>query len=140
MTGIDLSSNYLSGDIPPEFTKFVGLRFLNLSRNHLSGGIPKDIGNLVILETLDLSLNELSGSIPSSISELLSLNLLNLSNNHLSGEIPTGSQLQTLVDPSIYSNNFGLCGFPLDIACSNGSSPSPELSSQSQDQELEVLS
>jgi len=82
MTGIDLSSNYLSGDIPPELTKLVGLRFLNLSRNCLSGGIPKDIGNLVVLETLDLSLNELSGSIPSSISELMSLNSLNLSNNH----------------------------------------------------------
>jgi len=139
MTGIDLSSNYLSGDIPPEFTKFVGLRFLNLSRNHLSGGIPKDIGNLVILETLDLSLNELSGSIPSSISELLSLNLLNLSNNHLSGEIPTGSQLQTLVDPSIYSNNFGLCGFPLDIACSDGSNSTAALFGHSHAQEIEAL-
>ena len=45
---------------------------------------------------------------------------LNLSNNHLWGEIPTGSQLQTLVDPSIYGNNLGLCGFPLGVACSDG--------------------
>jgi hypothetical protein len=140
MTGIDLSSNNLSGEIPPELAALEGLRFLNLSRNHLSGSIPKGIGTLVILESLDLSWNELYGSIPSSISELMSLNSLNLSNNHLSGEIPTGSQLQTLVDPSIYSNNFGLCGFPLNIACSNGSSTTPELNSQSQDQELEALS
>ena len=35
------------------------------------------------------------------------------SNNGLSGRIPTGRQLQTLADPSIYSNNQGLCGPPL---------------------------
>ncbi|GJN20588.1 hypothetical protein PR202_gb07980 [Eleusine coracana subsp. coracana] len=40
----------------------------------------------------------------------------------LLGKIPTGNQLQTLADPSIYSNNYGLCGFPLSISCSNGSS------------------
>nr|TKW09538.1 hypothetical protein SEVIR_6G108700v2 [Setaria viridis] len=138
MTGIDLSSNYLSGEIPLELSNLQGLRFLNFSRNHLSSSIPKDIGNLKILESLDLSWNELSGSIPSSISKLMSLNSLNLSNNKLSGEIPTGSQLQTLAEPSIYSNNLGLCGFPLNIACSDGSNSTPAPNSQSQ--ELEALS
>ncbi|CAL5007174.1 unnamed protein product [Urochloa decumbens] len=138
MTGIDLSSNYLSGDIPPELTSLEGLRFLNLSRNHLCGDIPKDIGNLKTLESLDLSWNELSGSIPSSMSQLKSLDSLNLSSNHLVGEIPTGSQLETLVEPSIYSNNFGICGFPLNISCSNGSNSAPALSAHSH--EIEVLS
>lgn len=95
--------------------------FLNLSRNHLSCGIPENIGSLDFLESLDLSSNELSGAIPTPVSNLSKLSALNLSNNHLSGEIPFGSQIQTLTDPSIYSNNSGLCGFPLDNMCADTS-------------------
>jgi hypothetical protein len=116
MIGMDLSSNLLTKEIPEELTYLQGLRFLNLSRNDLSGNIPESIGSLELLESLDFSWNELSGSIPASISNLQSLGMLNLSNNLLRGYIPTGNQLQTLVDPSIYGNNLGLCGFPL-ILC-----------------------
>lgn len=123
--GIDLSCNLLSQTIPEGLTNLHGLRYLNLSRNHLSGDIPKDIGNLALLESLDLSWNQLEGEIPPGFADLKALSTLNLSNNDLSGRIPTDSQLQTLVDPSIYGNNLGLCGFPLkecaDAAtCSNG--------------------
>jgi hypothetical protein len=120
MTGMDLSSNLLTADIPKELTYLQGLRFLNLSRNDLSGSIPERIGNLELLESLDFSWNELSGTIPPSISNLESLGMLNLSNNLLRGHIPTGNQLQTLVDPSIYGNNLGLCGFPLIICLEEG--------------------
>jgi hypothetical protein len=119
LTGIDLSGNLLSRCIPQELTNLQGLRFLNLSRNYLSCSIPEDIGSLSVLEALDLSSNGLSGAIPLSISSLSGLSTLNVSNNLLSGKIPVGSQIQTLVDPSIYSNNSGLCGFPLDIPCKN---------------------
>jgi hypothetical protein len=93
--------------------------FLNLSRNHLSCGIPRSIGSLNYLESLDLSSNQLSEAIPPSITHLLLLSMLNVSKNHLSGKIPVGSQIQTLTDPSIYSDNFGLCGFPLDNLCAD---------------------
>ncbi|GJM84771.1 hypothetical protein PR202_ga00475 [Eleusine coracana subsp. coracana] len=125
VTGIDLSGNSLSDGIPEELTHLHGLRFFNLSRNNLSGSIPEKIGVLKLLESLDLSLNELSGVIPQSISDLSSLSTLNLSSNRLWSRIPTGSQLQTLVDPSIYSNNVGLCGCPLNIKCSEGSWSAP---------------
>ncbi|OEL28017.1 hypothetical protein BAE44_0010965 [Dichanthelium oligosanthes] len=126
MTGIDLSSNSLSQCIPEASTNLQGLRFLNLSRNHLSRGIPENIGSLKYLECLDLSQNELSGTIPPGLSDLQSLGKLDLSNNHLSGKIPTVNQLQTLTDLSIYSNNSGLCGFPLDIPCTHASLASAE--------------
>ncbi|KAF7062667.1 hypothetical protein CFC21_069242 [Triticum aestivum] len=117
ITGFDLSCNRLTESIPEDLTYLKGLRFLNLSRNDLSGSIPEKIGSLELLDFLDLSCNELSGTIPPSISNLRSLGVLNLSNNHLWGRIPTGDQLQTFVDPSIYGNNPGLCGFPLLNVC-----------------------
>ncbi|CAL9750748.1 unnamed protein product, partial [Musa acuminata subsp. burmannicoides] len=46
VTCIDLSNNHLSGEIPKELTKLLGLRFLNLSNNHLTGRIPKNIGDI----------------------------------------------------------------------------------------------
>jgi hypothetical protein len=135
LTGIDLSGNLLSSCIPDELTNLQGLRFLNLSRNRLSCGIPTDVGSLNNLESLDLSSNELSGAIPQSISALTMLSTLNISNNHLAGKIPSGSQIQTFNDPSIYSNNYGLCGSPLD-PCANTSLASDERNGEGVDQWL----
>ncbi|KAM0047119.1 putative non-specific serine/threonine protein kinase [Helianthus debilis subsp. tardiflorus] len=87
---------------------------LNLCNNHFSSGIPKNIGNMKSLISLDLSANELTGTIPLSIA---ALNFL-LSYLNLSGQIPTGNQLQTLTDPSMYSDNAYLCGKPLPKECS----------------------
>ncbi|XP_074284239.1 receptor-like protein EIX2 [Silene latifolia] len=119
---IDLSSNYLVGSIPEELTNISALFALNLSYNHLTGHIPENIGNLKTVESLDLSNNHLSGTIPQSLSSIEWLGKLNLSNNNLHGRIPTGTQLQTLDDPSIYANNSGLCGFPLNN-CTEVDSP-----------------
>ncbi|KAH7690705.1 Non-specific serine/threonine protein kinase protein [Dioscorea alata] len=62
-------------------------------------------------------MNNLSGVLPPSLTNLTSLNHLNLSYNNFYGKIPYGGQLQALPDPSIYSGNQGLCGFPLDKRC-----------------------
>ncbi|XP_047054068.1 probable leucine-rich repeat receptor-like protein kinase At1g35710 [Lolium rigidum] len=134
MAGIDLSGNSLSQEIPDGLTTLLGLRYLNLSGNYLSGRIPKGIGNLVLLESLDLSRNQLSGEIPPSFVSLKSMSTLNLSTNELSGRIPMGNQLQTLVDPSIYSNNPGLCGFPLND-CMNSSTPDQNETGHAEDRE-----
>ncbi|CAD5183539.1 unnamed protein product [Musa acuminata subsp. malaccensis] len=112
VTCIDLSNNHLSGEIPKELTKLLGLRFLNLSNNHLTGRIPKNIGDMKILESLDLSVNSLTGEIPSSFSAMNFLARLNLSYNNLSGKIPTSGQLSTF-DSWTYVGNKDLCGTPL---------------------------
>ncbi|KAJ0742389.1 putative non-specific serine/threonine protein kinase [Helianthus annuus] len=104
VTNLDLSSNKLVGDIPAEITKLYGL--------HWKDGIIKFSGFI-------RQGNELDGLIPPSIAALTFLSHLNLSNNNLCGRIPTGSQLQTLIDPSIYAGNKDLCGAPLPKNCSN---------------------
>uniref|UniRef100_A0ACD5VIP3 Uncharacterized protein n=1 Tax=Avena sativa TaxID=4498 RepID=A0ACD5VIP3_AVESA len=135
VVGMDLSNNFLSQEIPNGLTTLLGLRFLNLSGNHLSGPIPEDFGNLVLLESLDLSQNQLSGGIPPSFAALKSMGVLNLSYNGLSGRIPTGSQLQTFVDPLIYSHNPGLCGFPLED-CVNSSASTRNQVGKAGDREI----
>ncbi|XP_073001442.1 receptor-like protein EIX2 [Typha latifolia] len=118
MVSLDLSSNYLTGEIPEEIGALARLINLDLSKNQLIGNIPETIGGLLSLESLDLSNNELSGQIPSNLSALTSLVYLNLSYNNLSGRIPTGHQLQTLNDSSIYEGNVNLCGPPVSKDCS----------------------
>ncbi|KAG6600376.1 Receptor-like protein EIX2, partial [Cucurbita argyrosperma subsp. sororia] len=110
--GIDLSSNHLTGEIPNEITKLVGLVSLNLSRNELTGQIPKEMGQLQSLDFLDLSRNRLYGPIPSSFSQIWRLSMLDVSYNNLSGSIPLGTQLQGF-NTSSYAGNPYLCGDPL---------------------------
>ncbi|KAL1295480.1 hypothetical protein HN51_056361 [Arachis hypogaea] len=116
LTGIDLSSNYLTGQMPKEIELLFGLVLLNLSRNSLNGEIISNIGNLQSLEFLDLSRNHLSGRIPSSLSKIDRLTMLDLSNNDLDGKIPIGTQLQSF-DPAAYEENPNLCGEPLNKKC-----------------------
>ena len=88
VTGLGLSENELSGEIPAELGNLASLRSLALSRNRLSGEIPSELGNLASLEKLYLSSNKLSGEIPPELGNLASLEWLHLSSNKLSGEIP----------------------------------------------------
>ncbi len=86
---LDLSSNRLTGPIPPELGSLTQLRVLHLDVNELSGPIPADLGSLANLEELKLGQNELSGPIPVELGNLVNLRLLSLdSNGYLSGPIP----------------------------------------------------
>ncbi|KAL6843002.1 hypothetical protein ACP4OV_027315 [Aristida adscensionis] len=118
---IDLSSNYLSGEIPGEIIALDALVNLNLSWNHFTGTVPNRIGAMQSLESLDLSRNKLSGEIPSTMPKLTFLSFLDLSYNNFTGRIPSGQQLDTLYaeNPSMYNGNIGLCGPPLQINCSS---------------------
>ncbi|KAL6312416.1 hypothetical protein AAG906_025897 [Vitis piasezkii] len=70
MSGLDLSCNNLTGEIPHELGNLSSLHALNLSHNELQGTIPKGFSNLSQIESLDLSYNRLSGEIPSELTQL----------------------------------------------------------------------
>ncbi|TQD96243.1 hypothetical protein C1H46_018152 [Malus baccata] len=121
---IDLSCNFLFGEIPEELTSLLALQSLNLSNNSFTGRIPSKIGTMAHLESLDFSMNQLHGEIPPSMTTLTFLSHLNLSYNNLTGRIPESTQLQSLNQSSFVGNE--LCGPPLNNNCSaNGVIPPP---------------
>ncbi|KAB2598484.1 receptor-like protein 12 [Pyrus ussuriensis x Pyrus communis] len=120
--GMDLSCNFMYGEIPEELTGLLALQSLNLSNNRFTGRIPSKIGNMVQLESLDFSMNQLDGEIPPSMTNLTFLSHLNLAYNNLTGRIPESTQLQSLDQSSFVGNE--LCGAPLNKNCStNGVIP-----------------
>ena len=87
-TVLNLSSNQLTGSIPPEIGNLTNLEILYLNDNQLTSQISPEIGNLTNLEYLKLNDNQLTGEIPSEIGNLYNLDVLFLDNNQLSGIIP----------------------------------------------------
>ncbi|KAF8407174.1 hypothetical protein HHK36_006300 [Tetracentron sinense] len=118
MSGLDLSSNNLTGDIPYELGELNGIHALNLSRNHLAGSIPKTLSNLKNIESLDLSHNKLSGEIPSELSRLYALEVFSVAYNNLSGKTPDMKAQFGTFDNTSYEGNAFLCGPPLQNNCS----------------------
>ncbi|MBA0634809.1 hypothetical protein Godav_022399 [Gossypium davidsonii] len=118
MSGIDLSCNKLTGEIPHEIKNILMLYTLNLSHNSLTGPIPRAFSNLRDIESLDLSYNNLTGNIPPEYTLLHFLQYFNVSYNNLSGKTPEKiGQLGTF-DESSYVGNPFLCGSLVGKNCS----------------------
>ena len=127
---IDFSNNSFRGKMPKIIGRLKSLKGLNFSHNILIGYIPSSFGNLSNLEWLDLSFNKLSGEIPRQLADLPWLEVLKLSHNQLTGLIPSGKQFNTF-DNDSYTENLGLCGFPLSRMCnSHEAKKPPPLTSQ----------
>ena len=104
--GLNLSSNDLTGEIPPELGNLANLKVLDLGYNGLTGEIPPELGNLANLRRLNLTLNNgLTGEIAPELGNLASLRRLDLSGNSLTGEIPPElSNLANLESLYLFSN------------------------------------
>ncbi|KAJ7949770.1 Leucine-rich repeat receptor protein kinase [Quillaja saponaria] len=85
---LDVSNNFLSGELGNCWTQWKSLSHLNLGRNNLFGEIPDSIGYLYKLESLHLNLNRFSGHIPSSLRNCSQLKLLDVGENKFSGTVP----------------------------------------------------
>ena len=88
ITGIDLSSNNLSGGIIEDFKSIQALQLLNLKDNNLSDTIPNFWDSLDQMIYLDLSENQLTQEIPVSFTTMKLINTIYIDNNLLTGEIP----------------------------------------------------
>jgi hypothetical protein len=118
MSGIDLSANMLSGEIPWEIGNLSHVKSLNLSHNFFTGGIPATFANMGAIESLDLSNNRLSGSIPWQLTQIWSLEVFSVAYNNLSGCIPSSGQFSSFSTESYVGNlnlyNENRCSFVPD--------------------------
>ena len=89
VTELNLTSNRLKGELPPELGNLANLQVLALGGNQLTGKIPAWLGSLANLQELYLWGNQLTGEIPAELGSLPSLTILSLSDNQLTGQIPT---------------------------------------------------
>ncbi|KAI3773425.1 hypothetical protein L1987_47952 [Smallanthus sonchifolius] len=117
ISGLDLSCNKLTGEIPEELGMLTHILFLNLSHNRLTGPIPVSFSNLAKIESLDLSSNRLSGNVPSQLVKLTYLEVFNVSHNNLSGRLPEWKAQFATFTMESYEGNPLLCGLPLKNKC-----------------------
>ncbi|XP_064962422.1 receptor-like protein EIX2 [Musa acuminata AAA Group] len=98
---LNLRSNMLDGDIPPNLSKLSALQFLDLADNKLSGTIPRSFGNFTAMKVIgkfssrmtdatsyeEQMLVTTKGQTQDYEKSLSLMNILDLSDNNLSGEV-----------------------------------------------------
>lgn len=91
----------------------------------LSGNLVESLSNLTnVSGTIDFSHNQLTGNIPSSYGLFPVMVSLDLRYNNLTGKIPlVGSLLNQ--GPTAFIGNPLLCGFPLQVQCSDPEAQNP---------------
>ncbi|KAK9046193.1 hypothetical protein V6N11_052090 [Hibiscus sabdariffa] len=139
---IDLTRNYLRGNIPPQWgsaTQLVNMdgdptvmtyrritclyvfrrlmlcmyAEISLLGNRLTGSIPKELANLSSLTSLVLETNGFSGTLPPALGNLPKIQRLHFSSNNFTGEIPeTYARLTTLKELIISDLNGAEAAFP----------------------------
>ncbi|CAL1398238.1 unnamed protein product [Linum trigynum] len=85
---LNLHGNLLSGEIPDYWSSWQSLKVLRLGSNNLTGKIPESIGSLSNLLSLRIQNNSLSGEIPSSLANCSNIVSIDLADNGLEANIP----------------------------------------------------
>ncbi|KAG5622292.1 hypothetical protein H5410_007510 [Solanum commersonii] len=102
----DVSHNYLSGTIPPEWAS-IKLEYMSVMVNRLSGPIPKYLGNMTTLLYMSLENNMFNGTVPKELGNMVNLQTLILSYNNLTGKLPEEvNKLTKLTELRMSGNNF----------------------------------
>lgn len=86
---MDLSSNILTGRIPPSIERLVALKELKITQNKINGPIPTGLYGISLFH-FHASDNELTGTLPSDFGGMSHLKTLHLDKNKISGGIPLG--------------------------------------------------
>ena len=117
VSGLELRSNGLRGELPDELASLTNIRDLGLSVNQLTGEVPRWLGNLANLDSLSFEGNQLTGEIPRGLGRLTNLRHLILESNQLTGEVPRWlGNLTNLVSLSLGGNQ--LTGeIPRELEC-----------------------
>ena len=96
VSGLDLSANGLSGQLPDSLVELSVLMSLDLSDNSLSGTLPVSLGKLSALTRLDVSGNsDMAGRLPQSLTAL-ELDELRYSDTRLC--VPDDAEFQEWLD------------------------------------------
>ncbi|KAL9339616.1 hypothetical protein Peur_068631 [Populus x canadensis] len=132
ISGIDLSCNNLTGEIPFELGNLNNIMLLNLSHNSFK---PPTFSNLKEIESLDLSYNNLNGEIPRQLVDLNFLSAFSVAHNNLSGKTPEMVAQFSTFNKFSYEGNPFLCGPPLTRNCTGAIPPPPVPRSQTHKKE-----
>ncbi|XP_058210584.1 receptor kinase-like protein Xa21 [Rhododendron vialii] len=104
---LSVGQNMLVGELPKELAySMPRLVSLYVSSNNLTGGIPPSIGNLTSLVNFRAASNPLGGSIPNALGQLNNLRELGLGGTQISSTIPPSLyNLSLLVVLSLAKNS-----------------------------------
>lgn len=104
---LDLSANYLTGDLGGLDNCNTSIQQLHLDSNSLSGHLPDSLFSMLSLEQLTISGNNFSGQLSNKLGKLSSLKTFVIFGNRFSGPLPNVfGNLSQLKQLDAHSNSF----------------------------------